>query len=115
MKILKVNPENLRESRIVIEEAARVVRLGGTIIFHTDTVYGLGCDATNNVAVRKIFKIKKRAENKPVPLIISDLEMAKKLAYFDKKVEEMLLSVWPGPITILLEKKQLPCGFPIIK
>jgi len=115
MKILKVNSENLRESREAIEEAVQVIKLGGTIIFPTDTVYGLGCDATSNAAVKKIFKIKSRPENKPMPVIITDLDMAKKIAYFDERVEEMLLSVWPGPITILLEKKQFFFSNPEMK
>lgn len=107
MKILKVNPENLRESREAVEEAVGIIRHGGTVIFPTDTVYGLGCDATNEEAVKRVFKIKKRANNKPVPVVISDLEIAKKLAYFNSKTEEMLLAIWPGPITVLLEKKQV--------
>lgn len=105
MKILKVNPENLRESKEAIEEAVEVIKKGGVIVYPTDTLYGLGADATNEVAVRRVFKIKKRPETKPVPVIISDLEMAKKLAYFDKKIAKILLSIWPGPVTVLLEKK----------
>jgi L-threonylcarbamoyladenylate synthase len=105
MRILKINPENLRESREAIEEAVRVVSKGGVIIYPTDTVYGIGCDATNKDAVRRVFRIKKRPEDKAVPILISDLEMAKKAAYFDDKVEKMLLSVWPGPVTVLLSKK----------
>lgn len=105
MKILKINPENLRESRQAIEEAVSVIKRGGVIVFPTDTVYGLGADATSESAVRKVFKIKQRPEDKPVPLLISDLEMAKKLSYFDKRVEKVLLSVWPGPITVLLQAK----------
>jgi L-threonylcarbamoyladenylate synthase len=107
MKILKINPENLRESREAIEEAVGVIKRGGTIIYPTDTVYGLGCDATNGEAVKKVFKIKKRPEDKPVPILISDLEMVKQLAYFDKKTKKILLSIWPGPVTALLEKKSV--------
>ena len=105
VKILKVNPENLRESKEAIEEAVEVIRKGGVIVYPTDTLYGLGADATNEVAVRRVFKIKKRPETKPVPVIISDLEMAKKLAYFDKKIEKILFSIWPEAVTVLLEKK----------
>lgn len=105
MKILKINPENLRESKEAIEEAVQVIRRGGVVVFPTDTVYGLGADATNESAVRKIFRIKQRPKDKPVPILISDLEMAKMVAYFDKKKEEMLLSIWPGPVTVLLQKK----------
>jgi len=60
MKIFKVNPENLRESEDAIIEAAKVMLAGGTVVFPTDTVYGSGCDATNEQAVKKIFKIKNR-------------------------------------------------------
>jgi L-threonylcarbamoyladenylate synthase len=105
MRIFKVNPENLRESKEAVEEAVRVVSKGGVIIYPTDTVYGIGCDATNEEAVKRVFRIKKRHEDKAVPLLVSDLEMAKKSAYFNEKVEKMLLSVWPGPITVLLSKK----------
>lgn len=105
MKILKVNPENLRESQRAIEEAVGVIRRGGSVIFPTDTVYGLGADATNEEAIKKIFRIKKRPETRPVSLMISDLETAKQLSFFDKKTEEMLLSIWPAPVTILLQKK----------
>lgn len=105
MKILKINPENLRESKEAIEEAIEVIRKGGVIVYPTDTLYGLGADATNEAAVRRVFKIKKRPETKPVPVIISDLEMAKKLAYFDKKIEKILFSIWPEAVTVLLEKK----------
>lgn len=105
MKILKINPENLRESRQAIEEAVSVIKGGGVIVFPTDTVYGLGADAANEGAVRKVFRIKQRPEDKPVPLLISDLEMAKKVSYFDKRIEKILLSVWPGPVTVLLQAK----------
>lgn len=105
MKILKINPENLRESKQAIEEAIDVIKKGGTIIFPTDTVYGLGCDATNEKAVERIFRIKKRPENKPIPVLISDIEMAKQFSYFDKSAEKILLSVWPGPVTVVLQKK----------
>ncbi len=107
MKILKINPENIRASKEAIEEAVRIIQKGGVIIFPTDTVYGLGADATNGSAVGRVFRIKKRPEGKPVPIIISDLEMARKLAYFDKKTEEILLSIWPGPVTALLQKRAI--------
>jgi L-threonylcarbamoyladenylate synthase len=107
MEILKINPENLRESREAIEKAVNVISGGGTIIYPTDTVYGIGADATNETAVRRVFKIKKRPKDKPMPVLISDLEMAKKISYFNEKIGKMLLSVWPGPVTVLLEKKNV--------
>lgn len=105
MKILKINPENLRGSLGAINKAVNTIRRGGVVVYPTDTVYGLGADATNEKAVQQIFNIKKRPANRPVPLIISDLEMAKRMAFLDKRIEETLLSVWPGPVTVLLQKK----------
>ncbi|MBI4709214.1 MAG: threonylcarbamoyl-AMP synthase [Candidatus Portnoybacteria bacterium] len=105
MDVIKINPENLRPSRYGIEKAAEIILRGGVVVIPTDTVYGLAADATKEYAVKKIFKIKKRPETKPVPLIVRDLEMAKKLAFVDKRLERILNLIWPGAITAILQKK----------
>lgn len=105
MKILKVNPENLRDSEEAIVEAAKIMLSGGTVVFPTDTVYGLGCDATNEYAVKKVFKIKGRKETKPMAIIVRDLEMAKKVAFVDKRLEKALNIIWPGAVTAVLWRK----------
>ena len=58
----------------VIDEAVRVLRGGGVILYPTDTVWGLGCDATNSEAVRKVFEIKHRSEAKSLVLLAADLD-----------------------------------------
>lgn len=58
--------------QIEIDKALVVLKNGGTILYPTDTVWGLGCDATNEAAVEKIFKIKKRAEEKSLVLLVAD-------------------------------------------
>lgn len=105
MRILKVNPENLRDSEEAIVEAAKVMLAGGTVIFPTDTVYGLGCDATSEDAIKKIFKIKGRSEEKPLAVIVRDLAMAKKVATVERKIEKALGVVWPGAVTVILWRK----------
>ena len=105
MKVLKVNPENLRESEEAIVEAAKVMLSGGIVVFPTDTVYGLGCDATSEQAIRKIFKIKKRKETYPLAIIVRDVAMAKKVAFVDRRLEKALNLVWPGAVTVVLWKK----------
>ena len=105
MKILTVNPEKLRESQEALEEAANILWRSGIVVIPTDTVYGLAVDATKEYAVKKLFKLKKRPETKPIPIIARDMEMVRKLAWFDKKVERTLDLVWPGPVTVLLNKK----------
>ncbi len=105
MKILKVNPENLRESEEAIVEAAKVMLGGGVVVFPTDTVYGLGCDATNEDVIKKIFKIKNRQDDKPLSAIVRDVAMAKKVAFADRRLERALNLIWPGPITVILWRR----------
>ena len=105
MRILKVNPENIRESEEAIIEAARVMLAGGAGVFPTDTGYGLGVDATNEKAIRKIFKIKQREQEKALSVIVRDIAMAKKVALIDSKIEKSLKNILPGAITVILRKK----------
>lgn len=56
----------------VIDEAVKVLNYGGTIIYPTDTLYGLGANALNEIAVRKIFRIKDRDFSKPLPIIVGE-------------------------------------------
>lgn len=105
MDVIKVNPENLRASQYGIEKAGQIILRGGVVVIPTDTVYGLAADASNEYAVRKVFKIKKRPQAKPLPLIVRNLEMAKKIAFIDRRLEKILNLIWPAAITVLLEKK----------
>lgn len=86
-------------------EAAQRLRHGHAIIYPTDTLYGLGVDALNTEAVEHFFVLKKRPANKPIPLFVSDIKMARTLAFIDKRQEEILRSLWPGPFTCILYKK----------
>lgn len=75
------------------------------MICPTDTVYGLVADATNEKAVERVFKIKKREKTKSLPIFIKDLKMAKQLAKINEKQEEFLKRNWPGKVTAVLERK----------
>lgn len=105
MNIIKVEPENLRASQYGVKKAAEIILRGGVVVAPSDTVYGLMADATSELAVKKVFKIKKRPETKPVPVIVRDMEMAKKLAFIDKRLEKILGVIWPGAVTVILQKK----------
>jgi len=91
----------------IIEQAIRVIKRGGSIVFPTDTFYGLGVSALKPHSIERFFKIKKRPESKPVPVMVRNIEMAKEIAYVDKKTEKILLGVWPGQVTVILEKKPI--------
>ena len=107
MKIIKFNlARNWQDLDYnIIEIAAGVIQRGGSIVYPTDTVYGLGVNALREDSIEHLFKIKKRPETKPVPIIVRDIEMAKRLAYINKKQEKILESVWPGQVTAILEKR----------
>lgn len=102
MIILKANKKNLKE---VIKTAIRLIKKGEVIICPTDTVYGLICDATNEKAVEKLFKIKKRPKGKPVPIFVKDVKMAKKLALLNTNQEKFLKLSWPGKVTAVLKRR----------
>jgi len=105
MNIIKVDPENIRASQYGIEKAREFISCGGVVIAPTDTVYGLIADATNESAVRRVFKIKQRPEIKPLPIIVRDAEMAGQLACIDKRLEGILGMIWPAAVTVILRKK----------
>lgn len=101
------NPADWDNLDEIINTAASVIKRGGSFVFPTDTVYGLGVDALREDSVERLFKIKKRPSTKPVPIIVKDIEMVRKLAYTDKRIENFLKKVWPGPVTIVLEKRSI--------
>ena len=104
MKQIKLNLNNTEE---VLNNAVKILQDGGIIIYPTDTLYGLGANALNENAVLKIYKIKKQNKNKPISVIVRDLKMARKIACLDSKVEKILNRIWPGPITVVLRKKDI--------
>lgn len=85
--------------------AVEFLQRGQVVVCPTDTVYGFLADATNNKAVQRIFDIKGREKDKPLPVFIKDIEMAKKYALVDEVVEAFLEETWPGKVTVALSNK----------
>ena len=88
-----------------IEEAAGIIRKGGLVAFPTETVYGLGADATNEQAVAKIFE----AKNRPLfdPLIVHVASFEQALALWERCPDiahKLMQAFWPGPLTLVLPK-----------
>lgn len=108
MKVISLTQSNQSE---VIFEASEVLRMGGSVVYPTDTVYGLGVNPFDDYAVKRLFRIKKRPLSKPLALIIRSIAMAKKLAYIDHQKERILKSVWPGAVSVVLYKRKLISAF----
>ena len=106
MEILKVirQPAD-KNSKQIIKKTLEFLKKGKVIVFPTDTVYGLITDAGNKEATDKLYKIKKRPKNKPIPVFVSDIEMAKGIAEINSKQEKFLKTVWPGATTCVLTVK----------
>ena len=89
-----------------INDAAKVIKDGGLVLFPTETVYGIGANALDDEAVKKIFVAKGRAQDNPLILHISDMDMLPQIAQNISELEYRLMDAfWPGPFTIVLEKK----------
>jgi L-threonylcarbamoyladenylate synthase len=91
-----------------IKYAALRVREGELVIYPTDTLYGIGCNALDEEAVRRVFAAKKRDTSKPLSIAVSDLKMLRKYTRFDKKGMRVMERFLPGPVTFILRKKNLP-------
>ena len=90
-----------------IRSVARLIRGGGVIVYPTDTVYGIGANALNFEAVLRIFEIKGRALDQPLPVIVSGSEMAEGLAYIGDEARLLMKAFWPGALTLVLPKKPI--------
>jgi L-threonylcarbamoyladenylate synthase len=86
-----------------LDLAAKKIAEGEVIAIPTDTVYGLACDAFRREAVRRIYQIKGRSEEKPLVLFIGDVEQAKELAQVSEAIERLMRRLWPGPVTFVCQ------------
>ncbi len=92
-------------SILQIKKAVDCLCSGGLVAFPTETVFGLGADATNPSAVNRVFEVKKRPKNHPLIVHVSSILAAKKLAYYWPEHAEILSKAfWPGPLTLLVKK-----------
>lgn len=89
----------------MIDKIIQTLKQGGLVVHPSDTVYGLLCDATNPDAVKKLFAFKERPAGKPVSIFVANLEMAKNYVEIDKKTEDRLSKILPGPYTAVLKSK----------
>lgn len=90
-----------------IQEAATLIRAGRLVAFPTETVYGLGADALNPLAVAKIFEVKNRPRFDPLIVHIADASSIEQLcASDDERAQKLIDRFWPGPLTLVLPKSE---------
>lgn len=90
--------------REIITKALEVLNCGGVILYPTDTVWGLGCDATNSAAVRRIYEIKRRSDSKSM---LSLVDAVGRVDYYFDRVPEIAWDLWEvadKPLTLILPR-----------
>ena len=89
-----------------IKNAVKVILSGGLIVYPTDTLYALGCNALNEKAILKVYKAKERSLSKPLPIAVESIDMMKLYAYVDERAEKIARKFLPGALTLVLKKRE---------
>lgn len=90
-----------------INKAVGVLKKSGIIAYPTDTIYGLGANIFDQKAVKRVFKLKGRSFDKPLSIAVADFKMIEELAHVSDENRGLIKKLLPGPITILLLKKDI--------
>ncbi|NUN11243.1 threonylcarbamoyl-AMP synthase [Candidatus Micrarchaeota archaeon] len=88
-----------------VDLIVKAIHNKGVVVFPTESSYGIGCDATNEEALRKVFELKGRGEQKSFPILVSDKRMAKEYGEFSQEGEFLMEKYMPGPLTLVVNKK----------
>lgn len=103
--IEKITEHQEESNRAKIEAAGKIIREGGLVAFPTETVYGLGADALNPAASRKIYQAKGRPSDNPLIVHIADMDALEKIVSgIPWQARKLAEHFWPGPLTMILEK-----------
>jgi len=102
-KIIKMDPKN--PDRKVIWYIAKLVESGGIVVYPTETSYGIGTNAVNVEAVKRLRKIRKPS-GKPISIIVSDVEMMRSYGVITRQIETLVKKFMPGPLTIVTDRKK---------
>ncbi|MCB9747343.1 MAG: threonylcarbamoyl-AMP synthase [Candidatus Omnitrophica bacterium] len=104
-KVIKLHPQfpDLKE----INTCAKIIRNGGLVIFPTETVYGIAADNTNEQAIKRLRELKKRPDNKPFSVLISQRGLITNYTNStDPRIYKLIDAFWPGPVTLVVPAKE---------
>jgi L-threonylcarbamoyladenylate synthase len=102
-KIIKINPKN--PDRKAVWYIAKIIENGGIVVYPTEASYGIGTNAVDTAAVKRLRAIRKPS-GKPISIIVSDIEMMKKYGVITKQIGKLAKKFMPGPLTIIANKKE---------
>lgn len=93
---------------IKLQEPANIIKEGGIVVFPTETVYGIGADALNEEAIKRLYNIKERPFNKKTSLLVSSIDMLNQVTQNISYIEYKLIKkFFPGPLTLILKKRDI--------
>lgn len=104
MPLVPVDPAHPAAFRAAIAAAAKEIAAGGLVAFPTETVYGLGADATNGDALARVFEAKGRPRINPLIVHVESFKAARKLVQFNPLAQRLAEQFWPGGLTLVLPK-----------
>lgn len=101
-QIIKVNPEIVQDDKM--DRVVKILKEGGMVVYPTDTFYGLGADCYREKALEMIYRLKKREYDKPIPLVISEMDTVRDICVdIPPAFKAMAQAFWPGPLTLILK------------
>ncbi len=103
MKVVDLKTKNQAE---IIRGAVEVLCSGGLMIYPTETCYGLGADATNPTAIKKLLEFKGERQGKPVSIAVADIKMAQKYVEINVTAQNLYKNFLPGPLTVVSKSKR---------
>lgn len=99
--ILEIDP--VKPQKVRVSKAAQFLQKGGIVVFPTETVYGIGANAFDEISCNKIFEIKGRPADNPLIVHVGSLAQASKIAHIDDKYLKKIKKIWPSPITFIAD------------
>lgn len=91
-----------------LKRPSQIIKQGGIVVFPTETVYGIGTNGLNEASIKRLYEVKKRPLNKPISLLVSNIEMIEMVAKDITEIEyKIIKNFFPGPLTIILKKKDI--------
>jgi len=105
MKIIKVDPDNPEKKKMTMVRDS--LHCGKTVVYPTDTVYGLGANIFHEDALQKVYLMKRRPLTKPVSVCVSQVEDIQQIAHLNPQIEKIIQKILPGPYTLILNKKEV--------
>jgi len=93
--------------KVSLEEAVRILKQGGVVVYPTETCYGLGCNALKPKSIKKVYELKQRSADKPLSVLVPNKSVWRSISVVNKKAEALADLFWPGPLTILTLKKRI--------